>query len=409
MEIYKCRMCTGTDLFEFLDLGYTPPADSFLANNKKDKTEIYYPLSVLMCNDCGLAQLSHVVAPEILYCNEYPYDCSVTSSGRAHWDSFAKNTIEKLRLKGEQFVVDIGCNVGVLLQAFKAQGMKVLGVEPANNISEIANKRGIPTEISFFSPALAKKIVKKHGQANLITATNVFAHINDLNSFFEGINILLAKKGHLILEFPYLKDLLENLAYDTIYHEHLSYFAVKPLKSYLTSLGFTIHQIEHQKIHGGSLRLTIARSSEAQESAEVSEYIRQEIQGRIFDKTQLITFSEKVQKNRTDLTWLLHSLKHSGKKIAGISAPAKGMTLLNYCGIGTNLLEFISEKTPLKIGRFTPGLHIPIVSDEELIDLKPDYCLLLAWNFKDEIMKNLSTFSNQGGKFIIPLPEPVIL
>ena len=402
-------MCSGTALSEFLDLGYTPPADGFLSREKKLETEIYFPLSVLLCRSCGLAQLSHVVSPEILYCNDYPYDCSVTSSGRAHWDAFAENAVRQLNLSPKTLVVDIGSNVGVLLRSFKTRGMRVLGIDPAPKIGNIARNQEIPTETAFFSVETARDIVASHGKAEVITATNVFAHIHDLKNFMGGVDLLLNQGGVFIIEFPYFLDLVRTLAYDTIYHEHLSYISVKPLHKFLTSIGFTIHQIEEQSIHGGSLRITICRTSERAESDLINEYISKEEIFGLFDLSTLSAFAQRVSKNRNELSWLLQSLNHSGKRIAAASAPAKGMTLLNYCHIGPEIIEFISEKTPLKIGRLTPGMHILVVSDEELIRSQPDYCLILAWNFKEEIMKNLSEFTKHGGRFIIPIPTPTII
>lgn len=402
-------MCSSTELYEFLSLGLTPPADAFLSKEKLDETEIYYPLAVKMCQECGLAQLSHTVSADILYCNHYPYDSSITESGRTHWNELAEACINNFHLDNNSFVIDIGSNVGVLLQSFISQKIKVLGIDPAPEISAIARERGVPTHTAFFSEDTAKEIKARYGTPDLITATNVFAHINDLDSFLKGIDLLLKSDGLLILEFPYFLELIRRLAYDTIYHEHLSYISIKPLKQFLNLRGFSIQSIEPKNIHGGSLRVTIGRTSNANRQIDAEAYIECENKWGLYEKSVLTRFAKQVEDNRTKLRSLIIELKNAGKKIAAVSAPAKGMTLLNYCNLGQDLLECVSEKTSLKIGRFTPGIHLPVISDQELLSLKPDYAILLAWNFKEEIMHNLAMIKQYGGKFIIPLPEPIII
>ena len=405
----NCRTCGGSDLKQFLDLGFTPPADRFLRAEQLLEPEVHYPLAVLMCGQCGLAQLNYVVPPELLYQQDYPYEASITRTGRIHWGEFAKTTRERFDLGSADLVIDIGSNVGVLLDAFKSQGVRTLGIEPAGNIADIARKNGIETLNDFFSIDVARNVVNDKGQASVITATNVFAHVDDLMSFIKAVDILLAPNGVLIIEAPYFTNLLEQLEYDTIYHEHLSYLSVKPLLAFFRRVGMEVLKIEQRDIHGGSFRIHVARAGRMQVSPEVGELIKLEETKAVHSLETLDQFAKKVEQNRDDLNWLLYSLKREGKRIAAASAPAKGMTLLNYCRLGTETIDFVTEKSTLKIGKYTPGTHIPVVSDDELIARRPDYALLLAWNFADEIINNLAAYRAKGGKFIIPIPEPRIV
>lgn len=404
-----CRMCQSKNLYKFLDLGFTPPADQFRRKDQLREPEIYYPLDVYMCEDCGLAQLGYVVSPEVLYRNDYPYEASTTKTGRIHWDSFAQRAVERFDLDGNDLVVDIGSNVGVLLGAFKDRGVRIQGVDPAANIVMIAHERGIDTICDFFNYETAQKIIREKGHASVITGTNVFAHIDDLYTFMENIRLLLNDDGIFIFEAPYFVNLIKSLEYDTIYHEHLSYLSVKPLLPFFNKFDMEIFDIEQVDIHGGSFRVYAGKKSLRRVSDIVGHLLREEEEMQIYSHDVLKQFSDKVIRNRQELVWLLQSLKQEGKRIVGVSAPAKGMTLLNYCKIGNELLDVVTEKSLLKIGRFTPGAHIPVEPDSYLLKEKPDYALLLAWNFADEIIKNLDDFKKTGGKFIIPIPMPRIV
>lgn len=404
-----CRMCNGTDLVQFLDLGFTPPADQFLRKEQLREPEVYYPLQVVVCSGCGLVQLSQVVSPEILYRHDYPYESSITRTGRNHWSEFANTTVERLGLSSTDLVVDIGSNVGTLLEAFRAAGTRILGVDPASNIVRIAEKRGVETINEFFSEDVARLIASEHGNAATITGTNVYAHVDDLAAFMRAIDILLTPEGVFIFEAPYLVNLINQLEYDTIYHEHLSYLSVKPLVAFVQRFEMEVFDIQERDIHGGSFRVFVSRKGKMPISPVVAEFLAREEKLRLYDLDQLQNFASAVAQNRADLTWLLKSLKHEGKRLCAVSAPAKGMTLLNYCRIGTDTLDFVTEKSTLKIGRFTPGAHIPVVPDDELLQQNPDYALLLAWNFSEEIMENLKDYRQRGGKFIIPIPHPRIV
>ncbi|MDA2932744.1 class I SAM-dependent methyltransferase [Acidobacteria bacterium AH-259-D05] len=403
-------MCKKDQLFEFLDLGSMPPADQFRRRDQLQQPDVYYPLKVLLCDNCGLVQLDYVVSPEVLYRNDYPYEASITQSGREHWAEFAKITAEELQLGGDDLVVDIGSNVGVLLNKFKKRGLKVVGVDPAANIVRIAEQQGIETFCEFFSVDTARLIVKEKGRASLVTATNVFAHIDDLDGFCHALDELLTQKGVFILEAPYFVNLVGHLEYDTIYHEHLTYLSVKPLVPFFQRFGLEIFKIRQRDIHGGSFRVFVRRRRRRDVLHQsVEALLALEEEEGIHTRKRLVNFASAVQQNRQDLIWLLQSLKHDGRRLVGISAPAKGMTLLNYCHIGSETLDFVTEKSRLKIGRFTPGTHIPVMPDEVLMKDKPDYGLLLAWNFADEIMTNLKAYKALGGKFILPIPSPEIV
>ncbi len=404
-----CRICKGNKLDRFLDLGFTPPADQFLRLDQLREPETYYPLEVLLCADCGLSQLSYVVPPEILYRREYPYEASLTATGQRHWAEFAKTTVQRLGLGKNELVIDVGSNVGVLLDAFKAQGTRTLGVDPASNIVRIAQSRGVETLCEFFSREVAGRIRETKGPASVITGTNVFAHVDNLDDFVQGADLLLTENGALIIEAPYFMNLVRSLEYDTIYHEHLSYLSVKPLRRLFSRLGMEIFDIEQRDIHGGSFRVYVGRPGRRPVAPIVDDLLDLEEAEGIHCLPVLIDFARAVGKNREDLTLMLKRLRHEGKKVVAVSAPAKGMTLLNYCRLGTETLDYVTEKSTLKIGRVTPGTHIPVVPDSKLMEEKPDYALLLAWNLAKEIMGNLKAFRAAGGKFIIPIPSPHIV
>ncbi len=404
-----CRMCRSENLYKFLDLGFMPPADEFLRKEQLRYPRAYYPLDVLMCRSCGLSQLGYVVSPEILYRHDYPYEASTTRTGREHFAKFAAQAVARFGLGGKDLVIDVGSNVGVLLSNFKANGTRILGIDPAANIVRIAEKNGIPTLNELFSADLASKIRGEHGKASMITASNCFAHINDLVDFVKGLDVLLTSEGVFVMEAPHFQTLIENLEYDTIYHEHLSYLSLKPMIPFFKKHGLEVFDVEKQNIHGGSFRVFVGRKGKHKIEARVAQVLAGEKKSGLHSEKVLRKFAADVEKNRAELLWLLRDLKHKGKSIVAVSAPAKGMTLLNYCKIGNETLDFVTEKSTLKIDRFTPGSHIPVLPDSELLKRKPDYALLLAWNFAPEIMANLKEYVKKGGRFIIPIPRPRIV
>lgn len=412
--VTECRMCKSAKLTEYLDLGFTPPADQFRKPDERDIPEILYPLRVLLCRACGLSQLSIVVDPRVLYQYDYPYEQSTTRTGQAHWGSFAKAVASRLGLKPQDLVVDIGSNVGILLRSFRNLGMRVIGIDPAPNIVRIANKEyGIPTICDFFHRKSAAEVKRRAGKASVVVGANVFAHIDDLDEVIAAAKSLLKDNGVFIFESPYFPHLVDNLEYDTIYHEHLSYLSVSPLIPFFKKFGMKVFLVEETDIHGGSFRAYAARAGRRPVDPSVNEFLRREKKRRLHTLKEMRAFSARVSQNRAALVSLLEDLLRRGKTIAAVSASAKGMTLLNYCGLTNRHVACISEKARLKIGRLAPGGHggghIPVVSDEELVRRRPDYALLLAWNFSKEITENLKDYTDQGGKFIIPIPEPRIV
>jgi len=409
LQVTECRMCHARDLELFLDLGLTPLADEFRTREQAAEPQAFYPLEVYLCQECGAAQLGVTVAPETLYQQDYPYESSTTRAGRAHFAAFAKSVVDRFGLGAHDLAVDIGSNVGVLVQGFVDAGVKGLGVDPAPNIVNIARRHGVETVCDFFGPRTAEAIVKDHGRASVVTATNVFAHVHDLDALVQAVLSMLTPKGVFVIEAPHFLQLVRQLEYDTIYHEHLSYLSLKPLIRFFREHGMEVFDTIRMGIHGGSFRVFVSRAGSWPVTPNVDEMLREEQQAELHRLSTLKVFAQRVAEHKFELASLLFELRRAGKRLAGVSAPAKGMTLLNYCGIGVGLLDFVTEKTPLKIGRFTPGGRIPVVYDAALHERQVDYGLLLAWNFSAEIMQNLEAFRRGGGRFIIPIPTPHVV
>jgi hypothetical protein len=412
LGFYKnyCRLCKSESLFSFLDLGYHPPSDEFKEKNLLNQPTVYFPLKVNSCNKCGFKQLSYVVDPSYLYQNNYPYESSLTRAGESHYHEFARSIIKRFKLNKKNMVIDIGSNTGVLLEGFKKYKLKVLGVDPAKNICNIANSRGIETHNSFFDKHFIKFFKKKKIKAKIITGTNVFAHIDDLDDFFKNIiKIIDKKKGVLILESPHFLHLVKDLEYDTIYHEHLSYILIKPLVSFLKKYNLEIFDVVKKDIHGGSIRIFISIKGIYKVLDRVTKICREENFNKLYSNKDLMSFSKRVEENRYNLILFLTKLKKQNKKIVAISAPAKGMTLLNYSKIDQSYLDFATDKSSLKIKKHLPGSNIQVLRDSDLLKYKPDYALLLAWNFSKEIIKKNLKYLKMGGKFIIPIPKIKII
>ena len=405
MILDKCRLCNSKNLFKFLDLGLHPPSDQFKKKNEINLPTLYYPLKVYSCNSCGFKQLNYVVEPEVLYQQNYPYESSITKAGKKHWEEFANTTVKDYKLGKKDLAVDIGSNTGVLLSAFKKNKLKIAGVDPAINICKLANKRGIFTINDFFNKKSVNKIISKFGKAKVISGTNVFAHIHDLKIFIKNAKNLLHKKGIFVIEVPHFLHLVKNLEYDTIYHEHLSYITVKPLILFFKKFNLEIIDIQQRDIHGGSIRIFISGKGNYKVKESVDKICKIEHKEKLNSKTVLANFQKRVIKNRIEIISLITKLKKKGKKIIILSAPAKGMTLLNYCKIDADFVDYATEKSTIKQGLFTPGGNIPVYSDAKILKSQPDYALLLAWNFSKEIIKNNIHYLKKGGKFIIPIPK----
>jgi SAM-dependent methyltransferase len=409
VKLERCRICKNKKLEKILDLGKMPLANAFLDKNQISQKEISYPLRVVWCESCGLIQIDEIVPPEVLFKN-YIYVSGTSEALRKHFEGLATEVVTNFKLNSESLVIDIGSNDGTLLKEFKKHGLKVLGVEPAVNIAKIAEENGIKTISNFFSVDIAKKIVRENGKAEVITATNVVAHTNDLDGLLKGVSYLLKDDGVFVIEVPYLVDLLENVEFDTIYHEHLSYFAVRPLKKFFGEHDFKIINVERVKIHGGTIRVFVSKKkSRYNISKNVNKLILLEKKKKMHEVTVYKNFAGQVKKLKKDLVSLLQRLKSENKKVIGYGAAAKGNTLLNYYHIGPELIEFIADLNPMKQNKFTPGTNIPVYSPEQIYEAKPDYMLILAWNFADEIMKQQLKFKEMGGKFIILVPEVKIV
>jgi len=409
--VKKCRICKSSKLYKFLDLNKMPIPNGFRKKEDLNKREPKYELGCFFCENCGLVQLTIVVNPEIMFKN-YLYFSALSKVMMNNFSSLSHEAYLAENLDENSLVCDIGSNDGSLLKFFKSYDSKIVGVDPAENIAKIAELSGIPTEVEYFNSISAKKIRKKYGLADVITATNVIAHTDNLYEVFKGVDILLKKDGIFITEFPYLVDLIDRLEFDTIYHEHLSYFSLKPWDFLVEKCGFEICDIRRLPIHGGSIRITHRRKiknlkNPAKKTLEF--LLNLEEKKGLNKKETYDEFSLKVNTLKEELLTLLKSLKKDGKKIVGYGAAAKGNVLTNFFGIDTKILDFIVDATPYKQGLFTPGMKIPVYAENRLLKKMPDYAIILAWNFANEIMEKQETFSAKGGRFIIPLPEIKII
>jgi len=405
---FKCKLCESNDLHLILDLGFCPLADTFLSKEQLLESEMYYPLQVYFCDNCGLAQLGFVPSLDLIFNKNYAYEAGTTKKRREHHFEMAKSICERFEIPKDSLVVDIGSNVGILLEAFREEGMQVVGIDASDNVAEIARKKGISTITGFFNPTVAEQILKNK-RASIITATNVFAHLGNYLEFMKGINMLLDNDGVFVFQVHYFLDLVEKLQYDMIFHEHILYETLKPLTSFFKKVGMEIFDVERYDIDGGVIRCYVSKKGIHPVSNNVIKLLDKEQKSGIHSKKRLLQFAQEVKRHREELLSLLNDLKKQGKRIVAISMPAKGVGLFNYSKIDTSLVEYATEKSALKIGKYAPGSHIPIKSDEMLLKDKPDYAILLAWNFEKEIIANNQEFLNTGGKFIVPIPHPKII
>ena len=403
----KCRVCANTDLDMFLSLGQMPLANGFLTEAEITQKEPAYPLDVYFCNSCSLVQVIDVVPPEVMF-TDYPYITGTSETMKLNLSQLSARASSCIALDGNDLVVDLGSNDGTLLSYFKELGFRTLGVEPAANIAQLASENGIETIQHFFTDETCSKIIASYGQAKIVTGTNVFAHVDDVNGFINCVKRLLHPQGMLIIEVPYLTDMLDKLEFDTIYHEHLSYFSLSALNILFNNHGMSIVNVERLAVHGGSIRVYISPISERR-CHYLEELLDQETNIGIPHKGMYKKFATDVNALKSDLKAMLNGLKHEGNKIAGYGAPAKGNILLNYCGLDSTVLDCIFDNTPFKQNLFTPGTHIPVVSDTTFEKINPDYCLLLAWNYEEEILKKEKAYLQNGGNFIIPIPHPKIV
>lgn len=399
---FSCRSCAGTCFSPVIDLGETPLANALLGADRLDKPEPRYPLNTMMCEDCSLVQITETVPPDVLFA-DYVYFSSFSDTAVTSAKALAERLARERGLSALSLVMEAASNDGYLLQHYQALGIPVLGIEPAANIAAEANKRGIPTRCAFFGREEAGRLATD-GQCDVFHANNVLAHVADLNGFVAGIKTILKPGGIASIEFPYLRDLIEKVEFDTIYHEHLCYFSATAVGRLLARHGLVLADIERIPIHGGSLRIFAAHAGTLQSDA-VKDLLAQEAALGMTKPAYYADFAARVSALREDLLALLRKLKAEGRTLAAYGASAKGATLLNYFGIDGRLLDFVADRSTVKQGKYTPGSHLPIVAPDQLAVRKPDYVLLLTWNFADEILAQQQAYRDAGGRFILPVPQ----
>jgi len=399
-----CRSCGGTNLTRVLDLGRTALADRLLTEAMLAEEEPVFPLTVWYCSACSLVQIREQVAPEILFGDLYQYFSSFSDALLRHSRDNAERLIEQRRLGPGSLVVELASNDGYMLKNFKAWGIPVLGIDPAPGPAKAAIAAGIDTMMTFFTRDLARQLRSEGRAADVIIANNVLAHVPDLNGFVEGIGILLKEDGVAVIEAPYVKDLIEHCEFDTIYHQHLCYFSISALRHLFARHGLHLNHVMHLPIHGGSLRLFVEKRPAP--SPQLQAMLEAEVAAGVVTPEYYLDFAKRVEAIKTDLLNLLKELKANGKRIAAYGAAAKGCTLLNYTGIGPETLDFVVDRNIHKHGRYMPGRHVPIRPVEQLLTEMPDYTLLLAWNFADEIISQQAAYVQRGGRFIVPVPTP---
>lgn len=386
-----------------------PLANSFLKEEELGKKEERFPLEVCFCDTCKLAQLSYVVPPEKMF-KKYVYVSSTTNTFKVHFAKMAEYVSNAFALNKKSLVVDIGSNDGLLLKGFQLMGANTIGVEPATNIAMIAEQNGVETINDFFNESVVKRIIAKSGNADVVTAANVFAHIGNIDNVASNVKLLLKKDGVFVIEIQYLVDMIEKMTFDNIYHEHLSYFTLTSLINFFTRHGMVVFDVQRVDTHGGSLRVFIKKSSGRFEvDKAVNEALEYEKKLGVDDFELYRQFADKVYEIKEKLRLCIADIKSKGNRIAAYGAPAKANTLLNFCQIGAQHLDYIVEDNPLKIGLYAPGVHIPVVSPKVLDENMPDYILILAWNFAKEILKKTEKYADKGVKFIIPLPRLSVL
>ncbi len=403
--VKQCRICGSGELVPFMDFGRQPLANALLASDTLAQPEPTYPLRVVWCSHCNLVQLGDVVDPRLMFTN-YVYHSSGMPAPK-HFRDYAHSLVRAFIRSPQDLVVEIGSNDGHFLAEVKITGTRVIGVDPAENLARLAQERGVPTVADFFSAGVARAMVAAHGPANVIVGNNVVAHINDYRDLLEGITALLTPDGVFVLEAPYLVDMFENLTYDTIYHEHLSYLAVRPLQVLFSQFGLEIFDVQLYPVQGMSCRVFVDRRGARPVSARVHACVNRELALGLAQAAPYHQLAERVAASRDQVVTLLTRLKREGKTVAAYGAPAKGNTLLNYCRLGPGMLEYAHEDLPAKVGRYTPGMHIRIVDRHYTQAHLPDYFLLLAWNYLEPILAKEENFRRRGGRFIIPIGDAI--
>jgi cyclopropane fatty-acyl-phospholipid synthase-like methyltransferase len=400
----KCLLCDEAQVQEFLDLGRTALANKFLSKEELSTPEPKYPLKVGFCHGCGHVQLMELVPPEAMF-DHYLYVSSASDTLKSHLWDLSDDILKRYQLGAGDLVIDIGCNDATLLHGFKRYGVRTLGVDPARNLAELTSENGIERFTALFNSETAKHIVSRWGKASIITATNTFPHIQKLPDFVDGIKTVLKPGGAFVIEMHYLLDLIEQVAFDTVYHEHVSYWALGPMKQLFESNGMTVVDAERVPLHHGQLRVQVQRQGEGQVRPGVAEILALEKAAGLDRFETYERFAERALNIKKDLHETLAGFARKGQRVAGYGAPAKGNTLLGFLEIGPELLPYIVDRSLLKQGLYTPGTHIPVVAPERLLTDQPDYVLLLAWNFVDEVLAQQTEYLKRGGRFMVPVPE----
>ncbi len=402
----KCRTCQSRNTYHFLSLGKHPHANYFLKESQLSQKEDKHPLDAYACLDCALIQVKNYVPSEFF--RNYVYVPSASGVMVEHFSEFAKKLIKTYKPTKKDLIIDVGSNDGTFLSNFKDSGIRILGIEPARNLAEAAQKKGVATLSEYFKPEIAAKVRTQFGTAKIITATNTANNIDDLRGMMKGILSLLSNDGVFVIEIPHAQDLIKKNEFDTIYHEHLSEFSVMSVKKLYDPFGLHIANIDRLPIHGGSMRI-YAERKKPKSSRVLNTWLAGEKRAGLFSKPAYDRFALAVKKNKEKMLKLLASIKKEGKSIAGYGAPAKGNTLLNYYGIGRETLDFLVDRNPLKHGLYSPGMHLKVYPVDQILKARPDYLLILAWNFKDEVIRQQNEFKKLGGKFIVPIPHPKII
>ena len=398
-----CRSCGGA-LHDFVDLGTSPLCESFLSASQLDAMEPHYPLKVMVCGSCYLAQVKEYVAPGDIF-REYAYFSSYSQAWLDHARAYVDMAVARFGLGPQSHVVELASNDGYLLQYFVAKGIPALGIDPAENVAKAAEARGVPTLARFFDMTIAAKLAAKGRSADLVIGNNVLAQVPDLDGFLAGVATLLKPDGVATFEFPHLLRLIEQNQFDTIYHEHFWYFSLLAIQRLLATHGLRVFDVEELPTHGGSLRLFVCHAgAERAARPTVGALIAREVRSGLTDPARYALFAEQVRETKRGLLEFLIAAKRARKTIVGYGAPGKGNTLLNYCGIGTDFIDYTVDRNPYKHGKYLPGSRIPIQAPDAIATTRPDYVLILPWNIKDEIMQQMAYIRDWGGRFVVPIP-----
>lgn len=403
-RLKTCRACLERDPIIFMKMGDHPPANAFIAPERLDERQPTFPLDAQVCLSCGLIEVADNVPADFF--RNYLYVPSAATRMSVHFAELADHLVAQA---GGGLIVDVGCNDGLLLSACRQRDAKVLGIDPAANLAVLAKARGVPVVTEYFKPRVAAQVRRMHGPASVIVTTNTFNHIDDLHEFMSAVVLLLARDGRFVIEAPWAKDLVEKNEFDTIYHEHVSEFSLLSIKLLAAPFGLEIADVERSTVHGGSLRTTLRRSGEWTATPAVAEALAEERASGMLAASTYVHFVSRVDSVRDQLRTMLAGFKAKGLRVAGYGAPAKGCTLLHYFDIGPETLEFLVDRSPLKQGLYSPGKKIPIVGPEAIAERRPDVLLVLAWNFFDEIREQQRAFLEAGGRFLVPLPQPVLI